>query len=134
MIASEDAHAHYGDSNRIVRPRTLRSQKKFSMAGCRKEIVIAFARKSISIAARMSLAGEEVPSISPRFETNADACGRAALQSRVIRLNIGCASALVSRSLKSKAENGKPKAPNRNDAASSRTRPFDWFTRLRVRN
>ena len=31
MIASEDAHAHHGDGNRI-----LRWQEKFSMAGCRK--------------------------------------------------------------------------------------------------
>ncbi len=34
MIASKDAHAHHGDGN-----RTWRWQEKFSMAGCRKEIV-----------------------------------------------------------------------------------------------
>jgi hypothetical protein len=42
MIASEDAHAHYRDRDRIVR-----WQEKFSMAGCRKEIVNAKQGKSI---------------------------------------------------------------------------------------
>jgi hypothetical protein len=51
MIASEDAHAHHGDGNRI-----LRWQKKFSRAGCRKEIVNVNRGKSI----RISVAGAGV--------------------------------------------------------------------------
>jgi hypothetical protein len=42
MIASKDAHADYGDGD-----RTLRWQKKFSMAGCRKQIVNVNPGKSI---------------------------------------------------------------------------------------
>jgi uncharacterized protein (DUF486 family) len=44
MIASENAHAHHRDRNRI-----LRWQEKFSMAGCRKGIVNVNRRKSIRI-------------------------------------------------------------------------------------
>jgi hypothetical protein len=46
MIASKDAHAHHGDGD-----RTLRWQEKFSMAGCRKEIVNGNQGKSICISA-----------------------------------------------------------------------------------
>ncbi len=44
MIASENAHAHDGDGD-----RTLRWQEKFSMAGCRKQIVNGIPGKSIWI-------------------------------------------------------------------------------------
>jgi len=42
MIASKDAHADDGDGN-----RSLQWQERFSMAGCRKEIVNVRDRKSI---------------------------------------------------------------------------------------
>jgi hypothetical protein len=44
MVASENAHAHDGDGD-----RTLRWQEKFSMAGCRKQIVNGIPGKSIWI-------------------------------------------------------------------------------------
>ena len=44
MIASKNTHTHHGDGNRI-----LRWQEKFSMAGCRKEIVNGNQGKSICI-------------------------------------------------------------------------------------
>ena len=46
MVASENAHAHDGDGD-----RTLRWQEKFSMAGCRKQIVNGIPGKSIWISA-----------------------------------------------------------------------------------
>jgi hypothetical protein len=54
MIAPKDAHANHGDGNRI-----LRWQKKFSKAGCRKEIVNVNQGKSI----RISLAGSGVTAL-----------------------------------------------------------------------
>ena len=44
MVASENAHAHDGDGD-----RTVRWQEKFSMAGCRKQIVNGIPGKSIWI-------------------------------------------------------------------------------------
>ena len=54
MIASKDTHAHHDDGNRI-----LRWQKKFSRAGCRKEIVNVNRGKSI----RISVAGSGVTAL-----------------------------------------------------------------------
>jgi hypothetical protein len=54
MIAPKDAHADHGDGNRI-----LRWQEKFSMAGCRKQIVNVSQGKSI----RISAGGSGVPAL-----------------------------------------------------------------------
>jgi hypothetical protein len=55
MIASKDAHANHGDGN-----RALRWQEKFSMAGCRKEIVNGKRGKSIRITQARRESAQEI--------------------------------------------------------------------------